>query len=272
MSLVDFAYARPTTLTEAANLLAGHAEARPLAGGQTLIPTLKQRLARPTLLVDLRSISELRGIDVTPTQVSVGAMSTHAEVAQHAGIAQAIPALSFLAGGIAHPQVRHMGTIGGSVSNNDPAADYPAALMGLGAQVETDRRIIPADQFFLGLFSTALEPGELLTRVHFPRVWRAGYCKIPNPASGYVTAGAFVSQSSDGVRVAINGAGPCVFRHTSAEAALEADFARQALTSIAVPAQGLNNDMHATAAFRAHLVSVALRRALALALAINLLD
>jgi carbon-monoxide dehydrogenase medium subunit len=268
VTLTDFDYARPATLAEASRLLAAHAEARPLAGGQTLIPTLKQRLARPALLVDLRAIAELRGIEVTDAGVSVGAMATHAEVASHEALAEALPALAFLASGIAHPQVRHMGTMGGSVSNNDPAADYPAAVLGLGAELQTDRRRIPADDFFTGLFSTALEPGELLVRLHFPRVRRAGYCKIANPASGYVTAGAFVAQARDGrVRVAVNGAGPCVFHHEAAEAALQANFATQALQDVALSAAGLNKDMHATAEYRAHLVGVALRRALAMALA-----
>jgi carbon-monoxide dehydrogenase medium subunit len=195
-------------------------------------------------------------------------MTRHAETATHAQLAAAIPALAFLASGIAHPQVRHVGTMGGSISNNDPAADYPAALVGLGAQVQTTRRSIPADDFFTGLFSTALEPGELVLRVRFPVPRRAGYCKIANPASGYVTTGCFIADfGAQGVRVAVNGAGPCVFRQTALEQALARDFSPAALAGLRQDPQGLNADLHASAAYRAQLVAVAARRALAMALA-----
>ncbi|WBY00245.1 FAD binding domain-containing protein [Ramlibacter tataouinensis] len=265
--MVDFDYARPRTLAEALALLAANPEARALAGGQTLIPTLKQRLARPALLVDLQAIAELRGIEVGDGFVSVGAMTRHAETASHAGLSAAIPALAFLAGGIAHPQVRHVGTMGGSISNNDPAADYPGALLGLGAQVQTTSRSIAADDFFTGLFSTALEPGELVVRVRFPRPVRAGYCKIANPASGYVTTGCFIADFGGGrVRVAVNGAGPCVFRLPALEAALGADFSPAALAGFRQDPKGLNADLHASAAYRAQLVAVAVRRALSMAL------
>jgi carbon-monoxide dehydrogenase medium subunit len=265
--MFDFDYARPASLREALGLLESDPEARPLAGGQTLIPTLKQRLARPTRLVDLQGLPELRGIEVGAGLVTVGAMTRHAETASHEGLAQAIPALAFLAAGIAHPQVRHLGTMGGSISNNDPAADYPAALLGLGAQVHTTRRQIPADDFFTGLFSTALEPGELVLRVRFPVPLRAGYCKIANPASGYVTAGCFIADFGDaGVRVAINGAGPCVFRQRELEQALARDFSPAALAGFRLGAEGLNADLHASAAYRAQLAAVAARRALAMAL------
>jgi carbon-monoxide dehydrogenase medium subunit len=269
-ALVDFDYARPRTLAEAQALLAANPEARPLAGGQTLIPTLKQRLARPTLLVDLQALPELRGIEVGETHVTVGALTRHAQTAAHPGIVRAIPALAFLAGGIAHPQVRHRGTMGGSVSNNDPAADYPAALLGLGAEVHTTARAIAADDFFTGLFSTALEPGELVLRIRFPIPRRAGYCKLANPASGYVTAGCFIADVGDGrVRVAVNGAGPCVFRQSALEAALAADFSSAALAGFRQDPQGLNADLHASAAYRAHLVGVAAQRALAMALGLS---
>jgi len=264
--MYDFDYVRATTLDEASRLLAEHPEAFPLSGGQTLIPALKQRLNKPSMLVDLQDIPEMRGIEVTAHEVSVGAMTRHAEVASHAGIAAAIPALSHLAGGIADPQVRHQGTIGGSIANNDPAADYPGAVVGLGARVLTTRRTIAADDFFTGLFSTALEPGEIVVRVTFPRVRRAGYCKMPSPASGYVMAGCFIAQTDGGVRVAVNGAGPCVFRQHGFEAALDSRFEAAALDGCTQPAVGLNADMHASAAYRAQLVKIAAKRALARAL------
>lgn len=265
--MVDFDYARPRTLAEALALLADHPEARPLAGGQTLLPTMKQRLARPALLVDLQALPELRGIEVDGGFVTIGAMTRHAETAGHTGIAAAIPALAHLASGIAHPQVRHVGTMGGSISNNDPAADYPAAVVSLGAEVQTNRRRIAADDFFTGLFSTALEPGELVLRQRFPVPLRAGYCKIANPASGYVTAGCFIADFGGGrVRVAVNGAGPCVFRQQALEKALAVDFSPAALQDFRQDPQGLNTDMHASATYRAQLVAVAARRALAMAL------
>lgn len=265
--MVDFEYARPQSLAQAVALLAAQPQAIAMAGGQTLLPTLKQRLTRPSCLVDLQDIAELRGIEVGSQQVSVGAMVRHAQTATHAALACAIPALAHLAGGIAHPQVRHVGTMGGSISNNDPAADYPAALVALGAQVQTTRRRIAADDFFTGLFSTALEPGELVVRVHFPVPLRAGYCKIANPASGYVTAGCFIADFGGArVRVAVNGAGPCVFRQSELERRLSDDFSRDALSGFSQAADGLNTDLHASAAYRATLVGVAARRALAMAL------
>jgi aerobic carbon-monoxide dehydrogenase medium subunit len=264
----DFDYARPASLAQALDLLASDPEARPLAGGQTLIPTMKQRLARPTLLVDLQGLTELRGIEVSAEFVTVGAMTRHAETAGHPQLAAAVPALAFLASGIAHPQVRHVGTMGGSISNNDPAADYPGALVGLGAHVQTTRREIPADAFFTGLFSTALEPGELVLRVRFPIPLRAGYCKNANPASGYVTAGCFIADFGPaGVRVAVNGAGPCVFRLPELERKLAEDFSAAALAGFRLAPRGLNSDLHASAAYRAQLVGVAARRALDMALA-----
>lgn len=265
--MIDFDYARPRTLQEALDLLASDPEARPLAGGQTLIPTLKQRLSRPTLLVDLQGVAELRGIEAQDGFVTIGAMTRHAETASDPAVLQAIPALAFLSAGIAHPQVRHLGTMGGSISNNDPAADYPGAVLGLGAEVQTTRRRIAADDFFTGLFSTALEPGELVLRVRFPVPVRAGYCKIANPASGYVTTGCFIADfGQGGVRVAVNGAGPCVFRQPALERALAADFSPAALAGFRQEPQGLNADLHASAAYRAQLVGVAARRALAMAL------
>ncbi|MCB1447825.1 MAG: xanthine dehydrogenase family protein subunit M [Rhizobiaceae bacterium] len=266
MNLPAFEYRRPASVDEAVAILRDDPDARPLAGGQTLIPTLKQRLARPTQLVDLRGLAELRGIAVDADGVVVGAMTRHAETAGHPGLRAAIPALSHLASGIAHPQVRHMGTMGGSIANNDPAADYPAAIVGLGAEVVTTIRSIAADDFFTGLFSTALEPGEIVLRIRFPKPLRAGYCKIPSQASGYVTTGCFIAEAADGIRVAVNGAAACVFRQPDFEAALGRDFSVHALEGLVQAPDGLNNDMHASAAYRAHLVGVAARRALEQAL------
>lgn len=260
--MVDFEYVRPRSVAEAARLLASDADARALAGGQTLIPAMKQRLLRPTLLVDLQDLAEMKGISVSASEVVVGAMTPHAQTASHAGIRAAIPALSDLASGIAHPQVRQMGTMGGSIANNDPAADYPAALLGLGATIETNTRSIAADDFFTGLFGTALAAGELVLRIRFPRPKRAGYCKIANPASGYVTTGCFVAQTDGGVRVAVNGAGPCVFRQHDFERVLGECFEAVALHGIRQDPAGLNSDIHASAAYRASLVPVAVRRAL----------
>lgn len=266
MTLPAFDYRRPATLSEALAILADDPQARAFAGGQTLLPTLKQRLARPSVLVDLQDIPDLRGVRVTETTVEIGAMTRHWITETDAAIRAAIPALSHLASGIAHPQVRHLGTMGGSVANNDPAADYPAAVLALNATIRTTRREIAADDFFTGLFSTALEPGELIVSFRFPIPRRAGYHKFPNAASGHVTVGAFVADTGGQVRVAVNGAGPCVFRQPDAEARLSAQFAAAALAGFAQDPKGLNNDLHANPAYRAQLTSVAISRALDMAL------
>lgn len=262
MTLPDFDYRRPATLAEAQAILAADPQARAYAGGQTLLPTLKQRLARPSVLVDLQDIPELRGVKVTDTAVEIGAMTRHYVTETDPAIRAAIPALSHLAGGIAHPQVRHLGTMGGSVANNDPAADYPAAVLALNATIRTTRREIAADDFFTGLFSTALEPGELIVSFRYPVPRRAGYHKFPNEASGHVTVGACVVDTGAGIRVAVNGAGPCVFRQTDAEARLSDRFDPAALEGFVQDPTGLNNDLHATPDYRAQLVAVAIRRAL----------
>lgn len=266
MSLPEFAYQRPATLGQAVDMLAADPEARALAGGQTLIPALKQRLSRPSTLVDLQDIDELHGIEISQTHVSIGALTRHYDTAHHTGIAQAIPALCHMARGISHPQVRYMGTMGGSLANSDPAADYPAAVLALGADIETTQRRITAQDFFLGLFTTALEPAELITRIHFPRPARAGYHKFANPASGYVTTGAFVADGDQGIRVAINGAGPCPFRCADFETRLAHHFDPAALEGAALSPEGFNNDIHASAAYRAHLAVIATGRAVTQAL------
>jgi carbon-monoxide dehydrogenase medium subunit len=261
----DFAYHCPKSLPEAAALLAANPEAKLIAGGMTLIPTMKQRLASPSDLVDLGGIAGLAGIEAADREIAVGAVTTHAAVAGSAEIAKRIPALAALAGGIGDPQVRHRGTIGGSISNNDPAADYPAGLVALAATILTDRRSIPADDFFVGMFETALEPGEIVRQVRFRVPEQAAYMKFPNPASRYAVAGVFVARHADGIRVAVTGAGPVVFRVPEMEAALAARFDPAAIEAIRVPPDGLNSDPHATAEYRSHLVTVMARRAVAAA-------
>lgn len=264
--MYSFAYHRPTSLAELKALLGEIEEARPLAGGQTLIPTLKQRLASPDALIDLKGIAALAAIERKGAALVIGALARHAAVAASPLVRQAIPALAALAAGIGDPQVRNRGTLGGSVANNDPAADYPAALVGLGATVTTSERIIPADDFFTGLFQTDLEPGEIVTAVSFPIPRRAAYVKFPNPASRYAIVGIFLAETAGGVRVAVTGAGPCVFRLSAAETALSRSFAPAALAGLRVPAAGLNSDIHAGAEYRAHLVAVMARRAVQQAL------
>ncbi|HTE82217.1 MAG TPA: xanthine dehydrogenase family protein subunit M, partial [Reyranella sp.] len=218
--MYDFAYHRPKSLSEAMAALKGKPEGRAMSGGMTLIPTLKQRLAKPSDVVDLNGIKELAGIKVEGNGVTIGGMTRHADVASSADVKAAIPALAHLAGHIGDPQVRNSGTMGGSVANNDPAADYPAAVVALNATVTTNSRKITADDFFKGLFETALEDGELITAISFPKADKAGYMKFPNPASRYAMVGVFVAKTASGVRVAVTGAGPCVFRVKAMEDAL----------------------------------------------------
>jgi len=259
----NFTYHKPSSLDEAAKILASADEAKVLAGGQTFIPTLKQRLAEVSDLVDLSGVAELRQIKEEAGGVTVGAMARHAEVANSDVVRRSIPALAALAEHIGDPQVRNTGTLGGSISNNDPAADYPAGLVGLGATVRTTRREIPADDFFTGMFETALEDDEIVTSVHFPKPEKAGYEKFPNPASRYAIVGVFVARTGGGVRVAVTGAGPCVFRLPDLEKALGANWAPEAADGVSVPSDDLNADIHASADYRAHLVKVMAKRAIA---------
>jgi len=259
--MYDFAYHRPKTLAEATAALKGKPEARAMSGGMTLIPTLKQRLAKPSDVVDLGGIKDLAGIKVEGNAVTIGGMTRHYDVASSAEVKAAIPALADLAGHIGDPAVRNRGTMGGSVANNDPAADYPAAVVGLGATVTTSSRKIAADDFFKGLFETALEDGELITAISFPKVEKAGYMKFPNPASRYAMVGVFIAKTANGVRVAVTGAGPCVFRVKAMEDALAKNFSSEAIKDIKVPTDGLNADIHGSAEYRAHLVTVMARRA-----------
>ena len=261
----DFGYHRPASAADAAGLIASKSDGKIVAGGMTLIPTLKQRLAQPSDLVDLGGIAELKGVKAEGAGITIGAMTTHADVARSVEVRNAIPALAVLAGGIGDPQVRNRGTIGGSVANSDPAADYPAAVLALGATIRTNKREIKADDFFKGMFETALQDGEIITAIHFPKPDKAGYSKFPNPASRYAIVGVFVAKAGSGVRVAVTGAGPCAFRSKELESALSASFTPDAAKAVKLAAGNFNNDLHATAAYRAHLVSVMASRAVAAA-------
>lgn len=259
--MYDFGYHRPASVDDAVAALKQAGDGKILAGGMTLIPTLKQRLAQPSDLVDLGGLSDLKGIREDGGALVIGAMTPHAEVAASALVKSKIPALAALAEGIGDPQVRNRGTIGGSISNNDPAADYPAGLVGLGATVITSKRKIAADDFFTGMFETALEGDELVTAVSFPLPEKAGYSKFPNPASRYAIVGVFVAKTGGGVRVAVTGAGPCVFRDKAIEQALSANFSPDAVTGTSAAASSLNGDMHASSEYRAHLIGVMAKRA-----------
>ena len=261
--MYPFAYARAESLADARRRFEAARDPAYLASGHTLLPTMKQRLASPSDLIDLAGIDELRGISRDGGAVVVGAMTPHAEVAASAAAAGALAALAALAEGIGDPHVRNRGSIGGSIANADPAADYPAAVLGLGATVRTDRREIAGDDFFSGMFETALEPGEIVTAVSFPIPRAACYAKFPNPASRYAIVGVMAARTASGVRVAVTGAAPCAFRVPEMERALAADFAPEALEGIAVPESDLNDDIHASAEYRAHLVGVMARRAAA---------
>lgn len=259
-----FTYERPTSQADAARL--AQAGGKLLAGGQTLLASMKLRLAAPEQIVDLGAIAELKGIRREAGQLVIGAMTRHCDVAESAEVRQAIPALAQLAAGIGDKQVRARGTLGGSVANNDPAADYPAALLALGATVHTTSRQIKADDFFQGLFATALEEGELITAVSFPIPKRAAYVKFVQPASRFALIGVFVAQSDSGVRVAVTGGGNGVFRQSAMEAALGKSFAADALAGIQTDEAEMSSDLHGSAAYRAHLVGVMAQRAVAQAL------
>ena len=256
-----FRYHRARTLSEAETLLAASPEAKLLAGGQTLIAAMKMRLARPSDLVDISGLKELCFVRTNGDALVVGAGATHHDVANSSEVRRVLPALAELAEGIGDPAVRHLGTLGGTVANNDPTADYPAALLALGATVKTNRRAIAADEFFTGMYLTALEDGEIVTAVSFPVPERACYRKFRNPASHYAMAGVFVARTLTGVRVAVTGAASCFFRVREMENALTKEFSPSALNGIAVDRNGLNSDIHASADYRAHLVSVMAKRA-----------
>jgi carbon-monoxide dehydrogenase medium subunit len=261
--MYSFNYHRPASLDAAAKLRADCEDAVFLSGGQTLIPTLKQRLASPTDLIDLSGVAGLTGIDVNDKRVVIGAMTRHADVARSAALRKVLPVLCDLAGQIGDAQVRSRGTIGGSIANSDPAADYPAAVIGLGATVHTNVRAIAAADYFEDLFETALEPGEIVKSIEFPVPRRAAYCKFPNPASRYAIAGVLVADFGGKYRVGVTGAGPCAFRAVNLEQALNARLAPQAVDAVEIDYERFNSDLHATAEYRANLVRVMARRAVA---------
>lgn len=265
--MYEFHYQRPADLQSALQALREHPEARPLAGGMTLLPSMKMRLAAPSHLIDLSRLPELQTLDVAAGTVTLGAAVTHARIAGDSSVGSALPALSALAARIGDPQVRARGTLGGALANNDPAADYPAALLALQATVITDRREVAADDFLVGMFTTALEEDELITSVRFRVPRRAAYAKFAHPASGYAMTGVMVAQFDDGVRVGITGAAPCAFRWQEAEQALTQSFDSGAVQELNLPSDGLNDDLHAPASYRANLVAVMTRRAVAACLA-----
>ena len=257
----NFNYVRPAKVADAAKAMKKTKDGKYLSGGMTLIPALKQGLAEPTDLVDLSGLKN-SGIKVGGKSVTISAGTVHADVAGSKDLKKSIPGLAKLAGGIGDPHVRHRGTIGGSVANNDPAADYPAACLGLGATIHTNDRKLTADKFFTGMFSTALKGSEIVTEVEFPIPKKCGYAKFPNPASLYAMAGVFVAQMADGsARVAVTGAGAEVFRVPEMEAALSKNFSAKALDGIGVKSKNLNSDIHASAEYRAHLITVMAKRA-----------
>jgi carbon-monoxide dehydrogenase medium subunit len=264
--MYDFTYAKPNSVSDAVAALAHDAEAKALAGGMTFIPVLKQRLNKPTAVIDLAALG-LDYIKLDGGTLIIGAMTPHGSVAASDVVKKAIPALADLAGNIGDRQVRYKGTIGGSLANNDPSACYPSAVLALGATIKTNTRTIPAADYFQGMFTTALEPGEIITEVHFPVPEKAAYAKFPNPASRYAMAGVFVAKTASGVAVAVTGAGQNgVFRHKAFEAALTESFTPEALNGIETPVDDMNADIHASAVYRAHLVGVMAKRAVAAAM------
>ena len=261
--MYETTYHKAGSVAEAASLMASADDGKILGGGQTLLPTMKQRLAAPSDLVDVTKIADMSGISANGDGVTIGAAITHFEVSSSDLVKQKLPGLASLAGGIGDPAVRHMGTIGGSIANNDPAADYPAALVALGATVVTSKRELAAEEFFTGMFETALDEDEIVVAVRFPGAAASAYAKYPNPASRYAMAGVFVAKGSDGsVKVAVTGAGQGgVFRMSAMETALAGNFSPDAVAGIAPDADDLLSDIHGSAAYRANLVTVMAKRA-----------
>ncbi len=261
--MYNFSYHKPANVAAAVEAMGTAEDGKFIAGGQTMLPTMKHRLASPTDLIDLGGIKELTGISVGNGSITIGAMTTHAAVAASSDVQSMIPALAALAGNIGDPAVRNRGTLGGSIANNDPAADYPAAVIALGATVKTSKREIPGDEFFTGMFETALDENEIITSVSFPKADAAAYMKFENPASRYAIVGVFVVKTGDGVRVGVTGATPCAHRGMRLEAALNQDFSTTACDGVDIPVERMNTDIHASAEYRAHLVSVMTKRAVA---------
>jgi len=262
----DFLYQRPTQLPEASQWAKEHVDYKLLAGGMSLIPSLKMRLSQPAGLIDLSAIDALKGVRLEGDELIIKAMTPHAEVAIDKNVRQGIRALCELAAGIGDPLVRNRGTIGGSLANADPAACYPSAVLALNATIKTNQREIAADQFFLGLFETALHPGEIITEIRFPKPKAAAYWKFRQPASRFSLVGVFVAQTTTGVRVAITGAADTVFRHTEAEQRLNVQFHPSALKGLFMSEKNMNSDIHASAQYRAHCIDVITERAVAMAL------
>jgi carbon-monoxide dehydrogenase medium subunit len=266
--MYNFTFHRPTTVRQAAGLLARNPEAKLLAGGHSLLPVMKQRLAQPSALIDLSLVEGLSGVEQKGRSIVIGAMTRHVDAANSPVLQQLLPGLASVPASVGDPQVRNRGTIGGSIANNDPNADYPAACLGLGATIITNKRRIAADDFFTGMFSTALEDGEIITKVSFPIAKKAAYEKFKHPASGFALVGVFVSKRGADIRVAVTGAGANgVFRVKSFEEALKKRFAAKSIEGMTIPANGMNSDIHASPEYRAHLVGVLARRALAKATA-----
>jgi carbon-monoxide dehydrogenase medium subunit len=261
--MYDFGYEKPANVADAVKSLGADPEAKLLAGGMTFIPVLKQRLNKPTVVIDLAKTGMV-GIAASGSTITIGAMTTHGAIAKNADIAAKIFGLSEMASWIGDEQVRHRGTMGGSLANNDPSACYPSAVLALGATIKTTKRSIAADDYFQGMFTTALEPDEIITEISFPVPEKSAYEKFRNPASRYAMVGVFVAKTAGGVRVAITGAGQDgVFRHAEMEKALTANFSADAIAGIKTPADGLNSDIHASAEYRAHLIGVMAKRAVA---------
>jgi len=264
--MYEFKYQRPTSVRQAVNMLAKDPEAKLLAGGHSLLPVMKLRLAKPSALVDIGRVEGLNTIELKGRSIVIGAMARHVEVANSPVVKEALPVLAEVAGMIGDPAVRHRGTLGGSLANNDPNADYPAVVLGLGATIITSKRRIAADDYFKGMFETALEPDEIITKVSFPLAKKAAYQKFKHPASGFALVGVFVSKRSSDIRVAVTGAGASgVFRVKSFEEALKKRFSAKSIEGMTVPADGMNTDIHGSAEYRAHLIAVLARRALAAA-------
>jgi len=264
--MYEFKYQRPTSVRQAVNMLAKDPEAKLLAGGHSLLPVMKLRLAKPSALVDIGRVEGLNTIELKGRSIVIGALARHVEVANSPVVKEALPVLAEVAGMIGDPAVRHRGTLGGSLANNDPNADYPAVVLGLGATIITSKRRIAADDYFKGMFETALEPDEIITKVSFPLAKKAAYQKFKHPASGFALVGVFVSKRSSDIRVAVTGAGASgVFRVKSFEEALKKRFSAKSIEGMSVPADGMNADIHGSAEYRAHLIGVLARRALAAA-------
>ncbi len=260
--MYEFQYHKASSINEVKEKISSLNDPKIMAGGMTLIPTMKQRLAAPSDIIDLSNINELKGISKEKGFIIIGAMTTHFEVHTSELVKKEIPSLAFLAGLIGDPMVRHRGTIGGSVANSDPSADYPSSVISLGAKIVTDKREIESDEFFIDLFETALDDDEIILSLKFPIPNKSAYMKFPQPASRYALVGVFISDTKEGIRVGITGAGPCAFRSKEIEKALSKNFTESAIENVNIPSENLNSDIHASAEYRAHLVKVMAKRAI----------